>query len=156
MTPIWRQTFIRLNVFTQSSVPLCKLACILITSLSMELTALLTPVFFLQWWYRHFCVRYHQRKRDRFGWQAVAWWPDSVNQWGRCSCSSTGTCPEASAGQTHSWPHLQIKIWYQFCFYLAVSLRMCFFALKNCSGEVYLEVARFKAGPQYSQQSQVN
>lgn len=31
-----------------------------------------------------------------------------------------------------------------------------FFALKNCSGEVYLEVARFKAGPQYSQQSQVN
>lgn len=46
MTPIWHQTFIRLNVFTQSSMPLCKLACILITSLSMKLTALLTPVFF--------------------------------------------------------------------------------------------------------------
>lgn len=33
---------------------------------------------------------------------------------------------------------------------------MFFFNLKNCSGEVYLEVARFKAGPQYSRQSQVN
>lgn len=41
-------------------------------------------------------------------------------------------------------------------FYLAVSLHMCSFSLKNCSGEVYLEVARFKAGLQYSQQSQVN
>lgn len=33
---------------------------------------------------------------------------------------------------------------------------MCCFALKNCSREIYLEVARFKAGLQYSQQSQVN
>lgn len=46
MAPIWYQTFIRLNVFTQSSVTLCKTACILITSLSMKLTAHLTPVFF--------------------------------------------------------------------------------------------------------------
>lgn len=108
MAFVWHQTFIQLNVFTQSSVTLCKPACMLITSLSMKLTALLTPVFFPQWWYRHFCVRYHQRKHNRFGWQAVAWWPDSVNQWGRCSCSSTRTCPETSAGQTHSCPHLQI------------------------------------------------
>lgn len=35
-------------------------------------------------------------------------------------------------------------------------LHMCCLALKNCSSEVYLEVARFKAGLQYSQQSQVN
>lgn len=154
---VWHQTFIQLNVFTQSSVTLCKPACTLITSLSMKLTALLTPVFFPQWWYRYFCVRYHQRKRNRFGWQVVAWWPDSVNQWGRCSCSSTGTCPETSAGQTHSCPHLQIhNIIDWSSFYLPVSLHICCFALKNCSGEVYLEVARFKAGLQYSQQSQVN
>lgn len=46
MEPIWHQTFIQLNVFTQSSVILCKPACILIISFSMKLTALLTSVFF--------------------------------------------------------------------------------------------------------------
>lgn len=46
MAPIWHQTFILPNVFTQSSVTLCKPACILITSLSMKLTEFLTPFYF--------------------------------------------------------------------------------------------------------------